>query len=128
ARVLLRLALHQDMASGRLYVSNAKLVAGSNQSDRQVRLAIAKAIRLGSLMRGVHRGRGKANNYNLKNRNGDSGFIGKLESTRTKTPSKTGIGIPPIREEYSGCAEDRSNRPSMAELRAQYPDLLKPND
>lgn len=80
ARVLMRLALHQDVATGRLFVSNAKLAKGSNQSERQARRTVEKAEKLGMLTRVVHRGRGRANNYNLKNRTGESGFPKKPDS------------------------------------------------
>src|SRR5258705_1798081 len=99
ARVLMRLALFQNVETGRLFASNAKLAKGSNQSDRQVRRTIEKAEELGMVTRVVHRGRGKANNYNLTNRNVESGFLKKPDSGVREPPSKTGLWSPPYREE-----------------------------
>jgi hypothetical protein len=125
ARVLIRLALHQNVNTGKLFVTTSTLALGANQSERQVRLTIAKSVRFGSVTRKVHRGRGKANDYNLKNRNRDSGFMGKPESPCTLNTPKIGIGIPPYREELTESTADHGNRPTMDELREKYPDLLK---
>jgi hypothetical protein len=128
ARILMRLALHQNVDTGRLFVSAQRLALGANQSRRQSKLTITKAVRLGSITRTVRGGRGKANAYNLKSGNGDSPFSKKGESPCTETHPKGGIGIPPNREESTGDLADRSQRPSMADLRAKYPDLLKAKD
>ena len=124
--VLVRLAMYQNMDTGRLYPSIETLARDTKQSRRQVERTIAKAVRLGWLQRTVHRGRGRANDYNLKNPTVESGYSKKPDSGVAKPPSKTRLVSRANRiESLTGDIPDRSSRPSMAELREKFPDLLK---
>jgi len=126
--ILMRLALHQNVETGRLFVSMARLSRGTSQSERHVRRVIAKAIRLGSITRVVHRGRGRANNYNLENRTRESGFTEEPDSGVREPALKIGLGSPPNREDLTGDAAARENRPTPAELerlREKYPQYFK---
>jgi hypothetical protein len=123
--ILVRLAMYQNIDTGRLHPSIETLARDTKQSRRQVERTIAKAVRLGWLGRTVHRGRGRANDYNLKNPTGESGYSKKPDSGVAKHPSKTRLVSRANIKDLTGSALDRSGRPTMAELRAKFPDLLK---
>lgn len=126
--ILTRLALHQNIETGRLFVSGARLAQGTGQSPRQVRRTIAKAGRLGSIAWNARRGRGKANFYNLKKVTPESYFTKKGDSGVRETPPKIGLGSPTNREGLTGDLADRSNRPTLDELKAKHPHLFKPKN
>jgi hypothetical protein len=123
--ILVRLAMYQNMDTGRLYPSIETLARDTNQSRRQVERTIAKAVRFGWLERTVHRGRGRANDYNLKNPTGESGYSKKPDSGVAKPPSKTRLTSRANRIDLTEGGEDSSKRPTWTELRAKFPDLIK---
>jgi hypothetical protein len=118
---LIRLALHQNVETGRLFVSADRLGQGANLFERQVQRTIAKAGRLGSITANTRRGRGRANFYNLKNTTPESYFPDKYDSGVRETPPKIRLPSRPNREDITG----DEIRPTMTELKARHPDLLK---
>jgi Helix-turn-helix domain len=126
--ILMRLALHQNVETGRLFVSTDRLARGTNQSERQAQRTIAKAGRLGSVTWTARRGRGRANFYNLKNTTPESYLSGKYDSGVAETPPKIRLPSRTNREDITGGGEARENRPTAAELeglREKYPQYFK---
>lgn len=127
-RILMRLAMHQNVETGTLFVGFEKLARGANQKKRKAVATIAKAARLGTIKRISRGGRGKANFYNLEKVHACAPFSVKGAQAGIETPSKGCMPVHPYREESTGGLADRLNRPSMAELQAKHPDLLKPKN
>jgi hypothetical protein len=65
ARVLIRLALHQNIKSGRLDVGIDKLAKGANQRPRKATGTVGKAEKLGWITRAVGGGRNNTTSYGL---------------------------------------------------------------
>jgi len=128
ARILLRLALHQNIETGTLFVSFKKLAAGANQKRAKAFSTVAKAVKLGWLKRITRRGRGKANNYNLEKVRSGGPFTEKGPRPWTETPHKRSTPVDPYREESTGDTAARENHPTPAELerlRQKYPQFFK---
>jgi hypothetical protein len=65
ARVLVRLALHQNLATGRIDVGIETLADEANQKPRKTIATIAKAEHLGWITRAIGGGRAHTNSYSL---------------------------------------------------------------
>ena len=96
--ILLRLALYQNMTTGRLDPSIAGLAAGTATRDRTVQLALSRAERDGLIERDIGGGRDRSSYRLLLN----AGAISSVESESVSKPvqgGKPAIGETPVHKE-----------------------------
>src|SRR5882672_8133824 len=124
ARILLRLALHQNIETGVLFVGFEKLAKGANQKKRKAIATIAKAAKLGAIKRIARRGRGRANSYNLEKVHACAPFSGKGARPGIESPPKRCTPVHPYREESTG-GENHPTQEQLERLREKYPQYFK---